>query len=117
MTWQPTPEEEETGPIVFNKNNAIPSTKILTFYRSEPFDLDTQYAEPEMIPSLALTLGSIKNVEPSNGETACIKVKARVNIHGVLTVEGAYVVEEVIKEEAIEAPKAETAALVGGVYL
>ncbi|KAG0048404.1 adenyl-nucleotide exchange factor sse1, partial [Gryganskiella cystojenkinii] len=105
MTWQPTPEEEETELVVFNKNNTIPSTKILTFYRSEPFDLEAQYAEPEAIPAgINPWIGrfSVKNVAPVNGEAACVKVKARVNIHGVLTVESAYVVEEVVKEELIE---------------
>ncbi|KAG9071783.1 adenyl-nucleotide exchange factor sse1 [Linnemannia hyalina] len=105
MTWQPTPEEEETELVVFNKNNAIPSTKILTFYRSEPFDLEAQYAEPESIPTgINPWVGrfSIKKVEPVNGEAACVKVKARINIHGVLTVESAYVVEEVVKEELVD---------------
>ncbi|KAF9293704.1 adenyl-nucleotide exchange factor sse1, partial [Mortierella antarctica] len=105
MTWQPTPEEEETELVVFNKNNSIPSTKILTFYRSEPFDLEAQYAEPESIPAgINPWIGrfSIKKVEPVNGEPACVKVKARVNIHGILTVESAYVVEEVVKEELVE---------------
>ncbi|KAF9347249.1 adenyl-nucleotide exchange factor sse1 [Mortierella sp. AD094] len=105
MTWQPTPEEDETELVVFNKNNSIPSTKVLTFYRSEPFDLEAQYAEPEEIPAgINPWVGrfSVKKVEPVNGEPACVKVKARLNIHGVLTVESAYVVEEVIKEELIE---------------
>ncbi|KAG0333394.1 adenyl-nucleotide exchange factor sse1 [Podila horticola] len=110
MTWQPTPEEEETELVVFNKNNSIPSTKILTFYRSEPFDLEAQYAEPESIPAgINPWIGrfSIKKVEPINGEPACVKVKARVNIHGVLTVESAYVVEE----EAADAEAKEDAPL------
>ncbi|KAG0364092.1 heat shock protein 70 family [Gamsiella multidivaricata] len=105
MTWQPTPEEDETELVVFNKNNSIPSTKVLTFYRSEPFDLEAHYAEPQDIPAgINPWIGrfSIKKVEPVNGEPACVKVKARINIHGVLTVESAYVVEEVIKEELIE---------------
>ncbi|KAG0001282.1 adenyl-nucleotide exchange factor sse1 [Entomortierella chlamydospora] len=105
MTWQPTPEEDETELVVFNKNNTIPSTKVLTFYRSEPFDLEAQYAEPQEIPAgINPWVGrfSIKKVEPVNSEPACVKVKARLNIHGVLTVESAYVVEEVIKEELIE---------------
>ncbi|KAG0215956.1 adenyl-nucleotide exchange factor sse1 [Mortierella sp. GBA30] len=105
MTWEKTPEEDETELVVFNKNNTIPSTKILTFYRSQPFDLEAHYAEPEEIPSgINAWVGrfSVKNVEPVNGEAACVKVKARINIHGVLTVESAYVVEEVVKEELIE---------------
>ncbi|KAF9163032.1 adenyl-nucleotide exchange factor sse1 [Mortierella sp. AD010] len=112
MTWQPTPEEEETELVVFNKNNTIPSTKVLTFYRSEPFDLEAQYAEPESIPAGInpwIARFSIKKVEPVNGEAACIKVKTRVNIHGVLSVESAYVAEEIIKEETVEAAKTEGA--------
>ncbi|KAF9941095.1 adenyl-nucleotide exchange factor sse1 [Mortierella alpina] len=113
MTWEKTPEEDETELIVFNKNNTIPSTKILTFYRSQPFDLEAQYAEPENIPAGInpwIARFTVKGVEPINGEPACVKVKARVNIHGVLTVESAYVVEEVTKEELIEEPKATDAA-------
>ncbi|KAI1308177.1 adenyl-nucleotide exchange factor sse1 [Mortierella claussenii] len=113
MTWQPTPEEEETELVVFNKNNAIPSTKVLTFYRSEPFDLEAQYAEPENIPAGInpwVARFSIKNVQPVNGEAACIKVKARVNIHGVLSVESAYVVEEIVKEEVVEPAKTDAPA-------
>ncbi|KAG0370689.1 heat shock protein 70 family [Gamsiella multidivaricata] len=116
MTWQPTPEEEETELVVFNKNNSIPSTKVLTFYRSAPFDLEAQYAQPESIPAGInpwIARFSIKNVEPINGEPVCVKVKARVNIHGVLSVESAYVVEEVVKEEPVEAPKADAAPAEG----
>ncbi|KAG0366837.1 adenyl-nucleotide exchange factor sse1 [Mortierella sp. AD032] len=64
-----------------------------------------QYAEPESIPAgINPWVGrfSIKKVEPVNGEAACVKVKARINIHGVLTVESAYVVEEVVKEELVD---------------
>ncbi|KAG0000002.1 adenyl-nucleotide exchange factor sse1 [Modicella reniformis] len=105
ITWQPTPEEDETELVVFNKNNTIPSTKILTFYRSGPFDLEAYYADPEHIPAgINPWVGrfSIKNVEPVDGEPACVKVKAKINIHGVLTVESAHVVEVVVNEEPIE---------------
>ncbi|KAF9190690.1 adenyl-nucleotide exchange factor sse1 [Haplosporangium sp. Z 767] len=111
FTWPPTPEEDDTELVVFSKYNSIPSTKVLTFYRSKPFDLEAWYAEPEDIPAGInpwIAKFSIKNVEPVNGEPVCVKVKVRLNIHGVLTVEGAYVVEEVIREEPIEeTPKAE----------
>ncbi|KAF9080336.1 adenyl-nucleotide exchange factor sse1, partial [Mortierella sp. GBA35] len=81
----PAFKEEETELVVFNKNNTIPSTKILTFYRSAPFDLEAQYAEPESIPAGInpwIARFSVKGVEPVNGEAACVKVKARLNIHG-----------------------------------
>lgn len=101
MTWSATPEEEETEIVVFDKNNSIPSTKILTFHRREPFDLEAYYAYPEEIPTgVNPWVGrySIKNVEAANGEPAQIKVKARLNIHGVVSVDAAYTVEERIEE-------------------
>jgi heat shock 70kDa protein 4 len=101
MTWAATPEEEETEIVVFDKNNSIPSTKILTFHRREPFDLEAYYAYPEDLPAgVNPWVGryTIKNVEPVNGEAAQIKVKARLNIHGVVSVDAAYTVEEKIEE-------------------
>jgi hypothetical protein len=35
---------------VFNKGNVMPSTKILTFYRKQPFELEAKYAKPEQLP-------------------------------------------------------------------
>ena len=99
LSWDPTPEEDDTEIVVFDRNNGIPSTKILTFTRSEPFTLYASYVHPEEIPrGINPWIGqfTIKNVEPANssGEPSDIKVKVRLNIHGILSVEGAYTVEE-----------------------
>ncbi|KAL1919826.1 uncharacterized protein VTP21DRAFT_1757 [Calcarisporiella thermophila] len=106
FTWAPTPEEEETELVVFQKNNPVPSTKILTFYRKEAFDLEAYYAEPQELPTGAnpwIGRFSVKNVEPTkDGDLAQVKVKARLNLHGIVSVEQAYTVEEVIKEEKVD---------------
>lgn len=102
LTWDATPEEEETEIVVFDNNNSIPSTKILTFFRREAFTLQAVYAKPEALPrGINPWIGqyTIKNVEPVNGEPAQIKVKVRLNIHGILSVESAYTVEEKMVEE------------------
>jgi heat shock protein 4 len=102
LTWDATPEEEETEIVVFDNNNSIPSTKILTFFRREAFTLQAVYAKPELLPrGINPWIGqyTIKNVEPVNGEPAQIKVKVRLNIHGILSVESAYTVEEKMVEE------------------
>lgn len=102
LTWDATPEEEETEIVVFDNNNSIPSTKILTFFRREPFTLQALYSKPEALPrGINPWIGqfNIKNVEPVNGEPAQIKVKVRLNIHGLLSVESAYTVEEKMVEE------------------
>lgn len=107
FTWEQSPEipDEDTSLTVFGKNNAVPSTKILTFYRKEPFDLEAKYAEPEKLPGkISPWIGrfSIKGVKPDPKDDFMIcKLKARVNLHGVLNVESGYYVEEVEVEEDV----------------
>lgn len=106
VTWDKVPDvDEETELVVFNPNNPIPSTKILTFYRKEPFAIEAYYANPEQLPGGTnpwIGRFQIKGVTPNaQGDHSIIKIKARLNLHGVLNVEGAYVVEEVEKEEEV----------------
>ncbi|KAI8072222.1 heat shock protein 70 family [Gilbertella persicaria] len=105
LTWEATPEEEETEIVVFDNNNSVPSTKILTFFRREPFTLEAFYAQPDALPrGVNPWIGrfDIKNVAPVNNEPAQIKVKVRLNIHGILSVESAYTVEEKMVEEEVK---------------
>ncbi|ORZ05089.1 heat shock protein 70 family [Absidia repens] len=93
LEWTKSPEDDDTEIVVFDNNNNIPSTKLLTFHRSEPFTLEAKYANPENLPV---------DVKPaSNGEPAQIKVKVRLNIHGIMSVESAHTVEEKMVEEEV----------------
>lgn len=123
VTWDKVPDvDEDTQLEVFKQNNPIPSTKILTFYRKEPFAIEAHYANPEELPTgINPWIGrfQIKGVTPNaEGDHSIVKIKARLNLHGVLNFESAYVVEEVEKEEEVpvdpsamqtdgEAPKTE----------
>jgi heat shock protein 4 len=97
--------DEDTELVVFPAGNAIPSTKILTFYRQGPFELEAQYAEPSVMPKGTnpwIGKFTVKKVEkPATGDLACVKVKARLNLHGIMNFEQAYIVEEVEKEEVV----------------
>jgi heat shock 70kDa protein 4 len=118
FNWEPTPEipNEESSLVVFQRNNPVPSTKILTFYRKAPFDVEVAYADPAGLPGKVnpwVGRYTIKNVKPAaDGDFSVVKVKARMNLHGVLNVESAYIVaeeevEEVIKEDKKEEKKDE----------
>ncbi|PWN41894.1 putative heat shock protein [Ceraceosorus guamensis] len=120
VTWEKAADvpDEDTELVVFQPSNPIPSTKILTFYRKEPFSLSAHYANAAKLPAgINPWLGDfqIKNVTPTaEGDHSIVKVKARLNLHGILNVESAYLVEEVEKEEDVavdgaegEAPKTE----------
>lgn len=115
VTWDKAADvpDEDTELVVFQPNNPIPSTKILTFYRKDNFDLEAHYAAPDQIPQgINPWIGkfSIKGVTPNaDGDHSIVKVKARLNLHGVLNFESAYTVEEVEKEE--EVPLTDPAAM------
>lgn len=104
--WEAVPGiDEETSLEVFGPRNPIPSTKVLSFYRKEPFTLTSLYPKTAELPGgINHWIGdyTVKNVQPNSaGDYSLVKVKARINLHGVLAVEQAYVVEEEEVEEPI----------------
>jgi heat shock protein 4 len=113
FTWEKSEDipDEDTNLTVFQKGGVMPSTKILTFYRKHPFDLEAKYAKPEQLPGkMSPWIGrfSVKGVkEDPKGDFMICKLKARLNIHGVLNVESGYYVEETEVEEPIPEPPSE----------
>jgi len=108
FAWEKAPDipDEDTSLTVFNKANVLPSTKILTFYRKQPFDLEARYAKPEELPGKTnpwIGRFSVKGVKADGADDFMIcKLKARVNIHGVLNVETGYYVEDQEVEEEVK---------------
>jgi heat shock 70kDa protein 4 len=109
FTWEKEADipDEETSLTVFNKGNVLPSTKILTFYRKQPFGLEARYAKPDELPGKVPSfIGqfSVKGVKAAGApdDFMICKLKARVNIHGVLNVESGYYVEDQEVEEEIK---------------
>ncbi|KAL1559068.1 heat shock 70 kDa protein 14-like [Salvia divinorum] len=101
--------------VVFPKGNPIPSMKALTFYRSETFTLDAQYSDVSELQAPAkISHYTIGPFQSTNGEKAKLKVKVRLNLHGVVSVESAMLLEEeevdvpVVKESDKEPAKMET---------
>ncbi|KAJ5902112.1 hypothetical protein N7495_002640 [Penicillium taxi] len=107
FTWEQSPEipDEDTSLTVFNRGNVMPSTKILTFYRKQAFDLEARYSNPEDMPGkINPWIGrfSVKGVQvDANNDFMICKLKARLNLHGILNVESGYYVEDVEVEEPI----------------
>lgn len=113
FTWEKTSDipDEETALTVFNKGNVMPSTKILTFYRKQAFDLEAKYAKPDLLPGKSnpwIGRFSVKGVKADSKDDFMIcKLKARLNLHGILNVEQGYYVEDVEIEEPIPEEKLE----------
>ncbi|KAJ5052064.1 uncharacterized protein L3040_001824 [Drepanopeziza brunnea f. sp. 'multigermtubi'] len=113
FTWEKSPDipDEDTSLTVFNKGNVMPSTKILTFYRKETFNLEAKYANPEALPGKVnpwIGRFTVKGVKADSKDDFMIcKLKARLNLHGILNVESGYFVEDVEVEEPIPEEKSD----------
>ncbi|XP_043699985.1 heat shock 70 kDa protein 15-like [Telopea speciosissima] len=122
LSWKGSAPDSQNGAtdhqqstIVFPKGNPIPSVKALTFYRSGTFTVDVQYADVSELQALAkISTYTIGPFQSAKGERAKVKVKVRLNLHGVVSIESATLLEEedveipVVKESARETTKMET---------
>ncbi|XP_013418589.1 97 kDa heat shock protein-like isoform X2 [Lingula anatina] len=100
LVWQGVMEDEsEINEMeVFPMFHAIPFTKMLTFYRRDAFTLEAQYGASTALPYPTDTLGSftIKDVKAQpKGESAKVKVKVRVDIHGIFKITSATTTEKI----------------------
>eukprot|EP00057_Strongylocentrotus_purpuratus_P008767 XP_011663241.1 PREDICTED: 97 kDa heat shock protein isoform X1 [Strongylocentrotus purpuratus] len=105
LEWKGT-EGEDGSMEVSSKNHQAPFSKMLTFYRKAPFELVARYADPNLpIPERRIGRFKINGVFPTTeGESSKIKVKVRVDGHGIFNVASASLIEKlpVQAEDAME---------------
>ncbi|XP_026794507.3 heat shock 70 kDa protein 4a isoform X1 [Pangasianodon hypophthalmus] len=113
LKWNSAAEEGLSDCEVFPKNHPAPFSKVLTFYRKEPFSLEAYYNNPKELPYPDPTIGqfTIQKVSPqASGECSKVKVKVRVNVHGVFSVSSASLVEVLKVTEGEEPMETDNAA-------
>nr|QTA73203.1 heat shock protein 70 [Monochamus alternatus] len=95
VSWDASPAGESAGEIeAFPKNHAIPFSKMLTFYRQEPFSIRAKYSGNVPYPDHNLGTWLIKDIRPNTeGKPQKVKVKVRVNLHGIMTISSASMYE------------------------
>uniref|UniRef100_A0A673C5K8 Heat shock protein 4 like n=1 Tax=Sphaeramia orbicularis TaxID=375764 RepID=A0A673C5K8_9TELE len=97
LRWK-SPTEDGLGECeVFSKNHAAPFSKVITFHKKEPFDLEAFYSNPQDLPYSDHRIGcfSVQNVVPQpDGDSSKVKVKVRVNVHGIFSVSSASLIEK-----------------------
>ncbi|KAJ1530561.1 hypothetical protein ONE63_005447 [Megalurothrips usitatus] len=90
---------------LFTQRDAVPFTKMLSFYRKEPFSMKAIYSGEIPYPDPFIARYLVKDVKPtSKGESQKVKVRVRVNLNGMFSVCGAQLTE---KREATEQEQAE----------
>uniref|UniRef100_A0A671WAZ0 Heat shock protein family A (Hsp70) member 4 like n=1 Tax=Sparus aurata TaxID=8175 RepID=A0A671WAZ0_SPAAU len=97
LRWK-SPTDDGLGECeVFSKNHAAPFSKVITFHKKEPFDLEAFYSSPQELPYPDHRIGcfSIQSVVPQpDGDSSKVKVKVRVNVHGIFSVSSASLIEK-----------------------
>jgi heat shock protein 4 len=107
-----------TSSVLFEAGGPLPSAKILTFLRDEQFTVDAAYTdESELADGAPRGVGSwsvgpplVTPLRPA-GDKARLKVKVKLNLHGIVQVE---YVQQVEEEPVVEAEPAAAASAADG---
>jgi len=96
--------------VLFKQFNPIPSYKMMTFVKNEPFSLQLRYASIDLLPSgTNPDIGTFKvPYYGENGEKVKVKVKINLDGSGIISVPGAILVEDAKVEEPAQAPQADS---------
>jgi len=103
---------------LFERNNLVPSTKLMTFFKNETFGIQASYCESELLSRDtdrevgAFEIGPFAKAK--DGEKQKLKVKVRLNLNGLVCVESAQTVEEIEEQGPPEVEMKEAAAAAEG---
>ncbi|XP_020594023.1 heat shock 70 kDa protein 16 isoform X2 [Phalaenopsis equestris] len=94
----------EDGPIstlssnlLFHKGQYFPSVKMLTFHHPHLFHLEAFYADQNELPagtSVKISCFKIGPFQASQSDKTKLKVKLRLNLHGIVFVESATLIDD-----------------------
>jgi len=102
LLWEPSDNSDDGRAEVFPKNHAVPFSKILSFYRLAPFTVKAHYSGPIPYSDSYIGQFTVRDVKPTaDGASQKVKVKARVNLHGIFSISSATLLE---KSEVQEEP-------------
>jgi len=101
LNWK---AETDTGDmVVFPKFHQVPFSKILTFYRRDNFKIEAEYDGDVPVMNPLIGQFEIGDVKPlADGGNQKVKVKVRVNLHGVFVTSSANYTEKHEIEEEVQ---------------
>ncbi|CAN0878270.1 Heat shock 70 kDa protein 14 [Linum grandiflorum] len=107
LAWKGAGPETENGAsdnqqstLVFSRGYPLPSIKVLTFIQPRTFPVDVQYADTDgLLPPAKISSYTIGPFQATKNESM-VKVKFRLNLHGIVSVDSAALFEE----EEVEVP-------------
>ncbi|KAE8673465.1 Heat shock 70 kDa protein 16 [Hibiscus syriacus] len=81
--------------VLFPKGHPFPSVKILTLHRTNMFNMEAFYVNSNELPGLSPQLNTF-TIGPilSHTNTAKVKVRVQLNLHGIVKLESAVLIED-----------------------
>ncbi|CAG9327798.1 unnamed protein product [Blepharisma stoltei] len=98
-------EVEVEPEVIFPEKNVFPTTKIMKLRKNQPFKMNLFYPEP-LIEGLDHTVADYGVICPAEGVENEVKVYVKMNGHGVVNLEKAELIEEIIETEEIKPEEA-----------
>lgn len=87
--------DEDSQTEIYPRFHPTPFVRQLTFYRTEPFTIEVHYGTDEPVGDSKIGIFTVNNVVPTaEGESSKVKVKARINVHGVFSLSSATMIEK-----------------------
>ncbi|KAJ8452037.1 hypothetical protein Cgig2_016618 [Carnegiea gigantea] len=122
MSWKGHTPEGENGAaeghqstVVVPRGSPIPCLKAVTILRSGTLTVDLQYADvSDLQTPPKISTNTIGPLQSAKGDRAKLKIKVRLNLHGIVFIDSAALLEEeevevpVVKEASKESNKTET---------
>lgn len=104
ICWEKNDVDNETSIRVLERGASIPAARTITLRRKDTFDIEARYANPEEnLPAGTnpwIAKYTVKGVTPTkDGDHSTVKVKARLDIHGIFSFASPYILDEAEGEE------------------
>ncbi|KAE8715220.1 Heat shock 70 kDa protein 15 [Hibiscus syriacus] len=101
LSWKGSASDPQNGGVeqqrlIFPKGNSIPSVKDVTFHKMSTFSVDVQYSDVSDLhnPAKISTYTQIGPFPTIRTERPKLKAKVRLNLHGIVSLESASLLEE-----------------------
>lgn len=105
LFWDPADSSDDGRAEVFPKNHPVPFSKMLSFYRLAPFTVKAHYSGAIPYPDSYIGQFTVRDVKPTaDGASQKVKVKARVNLHGIFNISSATLLEKSELQEDVAPP-------------
>lgn len=105
VSWEPDSNMPGGEIEVFPAFHPAPFSRLLTLNRRDPFAMTVQYAQHIPYPDPIIGRWYIRDVKPTEkGENSEVKVKVRINHHGIVLISSASLIDKKEEEVNVAAP-------------